>query len=80
MRVGDMVKFEPNIENALIINDMKDRRNHGVVLGFSTYKGITHDRVEPLVKVLWNTGVTDWILQKRVEKVEIYDARIEDEE
>ena len=75
MKIGDLIKFEPD-ENALVINDMEDHRHVGTVIGFDVYRGNekamsdTHSRNTPaVIEVLWNTGHTGWILQNRVEVI-----------
>jgi hypothetical protein len=66
MKVGDVVKFTPEA-NALVIDDMKDFRQVGTILGIDTYRGRFGD--EPILEVFWSTGALDWILQRRVEVI-----------
>tara|TARA_R110000824_G_scaffold252068_6_gene440744 strand:- start:5554 stop:5790 length:237 start_codon:yes stop_codon:yes gene_type:complete len=72
MKIGDLVKFEPD-EKALVINDTVDQRRVGTVLGFDVYRGnekamgVPLRNPEAIIEVLWNTGKVGWILQNRVE-------------
>ena len=66
MKIGDLVKYTPPA-NALVIGDVKDKRRVGTIVGISTWVGDEGKPTEPLLEVLWSTGVIDWILQRRVE-------------
>ena len=74
MKIGDLIKFEPD-EKALVINDMVDHRRVGTILGFDVYRGnekamgVPLRNPEPIIEVLWNTGHIGWILQDRVEAI-----------
>ena len=71
MKIGDLIKFEP-VETDLVINDMKDDRRIGTVVGFEVYRSQKAGNMlgeEPIVAVLWSTGVTGWILQRRIKVI-----------
>ena len=68
MKVGDLIKFEPD-EGALFSDDMEDHRQIGTVLNFDIYRG-SKTYGEPIIEVLWNTGNVEWILKRYVEAVD----------
>ena len=62
MEIGDLIYLEPG--------QTYDERRVGTVLRLDVYRGedcIVPLRIpEPIVEVLWNTGMTGWILSERV--------------
>jgi len=62
MEVGDLIYFEAG--------QTDDERHVGTVLRLDVYRGgecsVPLRIPEPIVEVLWNTGMTGWILSERV--------------
>ena len=64
MKIGDLVKFDD-------VHAKGDKRRVGTVLTFDLYRGgddcgTIRGPAESLVQILWNTGETGWILERRV--------------
>ena len=64
MKVGDLIQFDDDY-------GIKDDRQVGTVLKFDLYRdgddcGTLRGPAESLIQVLWNTGQTGWILERRV--------------
>jgi hypothetical protein len=64
VKVGDLVT---------IADEPSDDRRVGTIMRFSTFESDcgwkTFTPPEPIVEVLWNTGVLGWILKERVEVI-----------
>ena len=72
MKIGDLVKFEPELGNII-----DDQRSYGTILRFDIYNpgeltypvSCIESYSERLVEVLWSMGYKGWILQSRVEVI-----------